>query len=225
MKEKEKIDDLNGLKEAGDTSTEDPFKDIDEYIANVNKLLEERQLLKPKQDEAEPEVTGEAEEVSEAPEKEQEPEAEQPPEKEQEPEAQQTPEKEQEPEAQQTPEKEQEPETQQPPVKSKKKKGGYVIDKEIKQKDLKGGNSAPTAMKAVGILAMIVVLLGGILMGFAVYQLAINPSYVKENKAEDIVYPYLSTNTDTYEPIEMLSAPVPEATASDADSADSSTEE
>ena len=189
MKEKEKIDDLNGLKEAGDTSTEDPFKDIDEYIANVNKLLEERQLLKPKQDEAEPEVTGEAEEVSEAP------------------------------------EKEQEPETQQPPVKSKKKKGGYVIDKEIKQKDLKGGNSAPTAMKAVGILAMIVVLLGGILMGFAVYQLAINPSYVKENKAEDIVYPYLSTNTDTYEPIEMLSAPVPEATASDADSADSSTEE
>lgn len=201
MKEKEKIDDLNGLKEAGDTATEDPFKDIDEYIANVNKLLEERQLLKPKQDEAEPEVTGEAEEVSEAPEKEQEP------------------------EAQQFPEKDQEPETQQPPVKSKKKKGGYVIDKEIKQKDLKGGNSAPTAMKAVGILAMIVVLLGGILMGFAVYQLAINPSYVKENKAEDIVYPYLSTNTDTYEPIEMLSAPVPEATASDADSADSSTEE
>lgn len=214
MKDNEKIDGLNK------NLSKDPFEDIDAYIANVNKLLDG-----DKKDSVDEDVAEETAEKTESSEDGDAVEETSEVSKEELTQEENTVEEENSTKAQETVQDEnqvQEESEEKPYVvmdkktKKDKKKKHYEIDKEIKQKNLKG-DRAPAAVRTIGIIAILLVLLGGTLMGFAIYQLAVKPSYVKENKAEDIVYPYLSTNTDVYEPIEHLVAPSSDASATDAE--------
>lgn len=118
------------------------------------------------------------------------------------------------------------------PVKIEKKKNNKKAEKKgnkLEKKAVKKDDEASKGLKTLGIISIFLVILGAGLIGIAVYKLAVKPDYEKEDVSGEISYPYLPSDTDVYPDIVPLAtatdatatdATATDATASDANAAD-----
>lgn len=74
------------------------------------------------------------------------------------------------------------------------------VEKEISEEERAGAG-----LKTVGIISLILAVAGMVLIGLFVYKLALNPSYIKDNKYEELSFPYVSDNLEATENIVPLS--------------------